>query len=167
MGYNGPCAPSEFECGVTFATSEAQFLLPLLLFANIRTSSPSLFDILDTWNWRVSLCHPSGEEKPYSDFGLDFSSTGFPTDEVGNVSQAENCILSGREAAGTREPVAGSYCKDLSTPWTELMTVWIFFNDRLTLFIFRDGHREIPCCLHIRFKVVGQTAMVFIGVSEK
>lgn len=44
-----------------------------------------------------------------------------------------------------------------SAPWTESMISWSFFREWSTFFIFRDGHRVMPCCLHILFRVVGQT----------
>lgn len=42
-------------------------------------------------------------------------------------------------------------------PWTDSITRFNLVSERLTLLILRDGHLEIPCCLQIRFIVVGQT----------
>ena len=45
-----------------------------------------------------------------------------------------------------------------SAPCTDSITRFSLVSERLTLLILREGHLEIPCCLHIRFIVVGQTA---------
>ena len=44
-----------------------------------------------------------------------------------------------------------------SAPWTDSITHLSLDREWLTFFIFRDGQRDIPCCLQMRFIVVGQT----------
>ncbi|WVY96821.1 hypothetical protein V8G54_028972 [Vigna mungo] len=48
-----------------------------------------------------------------------------------------------------------------SAPWTDSITRFSLDRERLTLLIFRDGQRDIPCCLQMRFIVVGQTPRLF------
>jgi hypothetical protein len=56
-----------------------------------------------------------------------------------------------------RGPVIDVRLNAASEPWTDSITCFNFERDRLTLLIFRDGQREIPCCLQMRFMVVGHT----------
>ncbi|VFR00952.1 unnamed protein product [Cuscuta campestris] len=42
-------------------------------------------------------------------------------------------------------------------PCTDSITRLSFDSERLTLFILRDGQRDIPCCLQMLIIVVGQT----------
>jgi hypothetical protein len=44
-----------------------------------------------------------------------------------------------------------------SVPWTDSITRLSLDRERLTFLILRDGQRDIPCCLQMRFIVVGQT----------
>ena len=71
---------------------------------------------------------------------------------------SHDALLPLEEQTETNSPVAESNLSPPSIPWTESSTVCIFLNDLFTLLILRDGHLMIPCCLHIRFNVVGQTA---------
>lgn len=58
---------------------------------------------------------------------------------------------------GTMPPVAASNFNPPSTPWTEPSSLCIFLKERFTLLILREGHLEMPYCLHILLRVVGHT----------
>lgn len=42
--------------------------------------------------------------------------------------------------------------------FTDSMTRFILSRERFTLLILRNGHLGMPCCLQMRFIVVGHTA---------
>jgi hypothetical protein len=64
--------------------------------------------------------------------------------------------LDGLKGTG-RGPVIDVRVNALSDPSTDSITFFNFEIERLTLLICRDGQREIPCCLQMRFIVVGHT----------
>lgn len=80
------------------------------------------------------------------------------------LNEADWLNLFGVEGSG-KEPTAmgsGLLLREFkpnapSAPWTDSITRLSFDRERLTLLIFLDGQRDIPCCLQMRFIVVGQT----------
>lgn len=65
--------------------------------------------------------------------------------------------LDGLKGTG-RGPVIDVRVNALSDPSTDSITFFNFEIERLNFLICRDGQREIPCCLQMRFIVVGHTA---------